>query len=173
MRDSKYLHEAPMANRFSDDDHSDAEENKIKEMIDSFQFSVLPPNVRSKAHLLMTYVFKFGKVTRDNAFAINKDAQPISGSNVFDLVNWAEKLTGGKTARAPKGWEEFVQFLSINKAVPQTILSPHTLDDIEDFESGRIKRVKVPAIKIISVLNQPFESLFSSDPKLKRKKKRV
>ena len=156
---AKYMHEAPVIGTL--DDNVTNQENKVKEMIDSYQFNVMPPNVRSKAHLLMTLVHQHGNVTKDNEFAITKDAAPVSGSNVFDLVNWAEKLTRGKKARPPHGWEQFVRFLSINKAIPRTILSNHTIEDIRNYESGKIKPVKVPAAHT-TYFNKPFESLFTS-----------
>ena len=63
----------------------------------------------------------------------------------------------------PTGFSEFVHFLAINKAIPRTILSKYTLDEIEEDEQGRESGKRA---KLVLVKEPFFETLF---PPLQKK----
>jgi hypothetical protein len=123
--------------------------------LDTARWDVLPQNIRTRAHLLITLVHRYAKVTNQQEFQHNTKA--ISGSNVFDLVRWALMPVRGRNRKAPIGWSEFLHFLTINKAIPRSILSKHTLEEIEQAEEQKPKRAK------LAIVTSPFfKTLFKS-----------
>ena len=126
--------------------------------LDTARWDVLPQNIRTRAQLLITLVHRHAKVNRQQEFQHHTRA--VSGSNIFDLVRWAVISVRAKKAKTPTGWSEFVHSLSINKTIPRTILSQHTLDEIEEIEQGRLpgKRAKLVVVKAPF-----FETLFPKD----------
>ena len=117
------------------------------------------PHFTINNRLLMQYVNKYASVSDQQEFVHRQKV--LSGSNIFDLVYWAIKLTRAKNASPPHGWSEFLHFLSINKAIPKSILSKLTIVELENYNASKIKSQKL-SIEPPST----FETLF---PAKKRK----
>ena len=134
--DETYLREATKVKNTDDDDIEEEKKMRWENVpLETARWDALPPNVKTRAHLLVTLVHHHAKVNNQQEFQHNTRA--VSGSNIFDLVRWAVSFTRAKTARPPIGWSEFVHFLSINEAIPRSILSKYTLEEIENIEQDR------------------------------------
>ena len=155
--DERNLHAAPKDEREPTDEEREEDEKLRWESVplDTARWDTLPQNIRTRAQLLITLVHRFAKVNRQQEFQHHTRA--VSGSNIFDLVRWAVIAIRGRRAKPPNGWSEFVHFLSRNKAIPRTILSQYTLDEIQEIEQGRLpgKRAKLVVVK-----STFFETLF-------------
>ena len=150
--DEKHLHMAPIVNSKPDRD----EEEKVKwedVHLEEDRWMQLPLAIRMKARLLMQYVNKYAGVTDQQEFVHRHKV--LSNSNIFDLIYWAVKLTRARNATPPVGWNEFLNFLTINKAIPKSILSKFTINEIEQYNAGRIVSSKL-SIEPPSI----FETLF-------------
>ena len=160
--DEKYLREATKVKNTDDDDIEEKKMRWENIPIETARWEALPSNIRTRAHLLITLVHQYAKVNSQQEFQHNTRA--VSGSNIFDLVRWAVTGTRAKSARKPTGWCEFLHFLSINKAIPRSILSKYTLEEIEAIEQNRGtgKRAQIPV-----VTSSFFESLYPKDTKRK------
>jgi hypothetical protein len=101
FHDEKYMR---VAKDVSKEETEEDEDQKLKWTnipLDTFRWDVLPPNIRTRAHLLITLVHRYAKVNSQQKFQHHTKA--VSGSNVFDLVRWAVISTRGRTAKAPFG----------------------------------------------------------------------
>jgi hypothetical protein len=152
FHDEKYLHRAPLVALNKDDD--DEEKIKWEDVhLEEGKWALLPVALRMKARLLMQFVNKYAGVSDQQEFVHRQKI--LSGSNIFDLVHWAIKLTRTKNASPPHGWSEFLHFLSINKAIPKSIFSKFTIMELDNYNASKIKSEKLN-IEPPSV----FETLF-------------
>ena len=111
---------------------------------DVFDVDVLPPNIRNRARLLVTLVQKYAGpgagIKSDREFQASSESRPVAGSNVHDLVVWAVKDVRRKGRAPPRGWEEFLEFLNKHKAIPRTILSNTTMEELDRVGARKVKR---------------------------------
>ena len=64
-------------------------------------------------------------------------------------------MARAKGVKAPQRWSAFLQFVSINKTIPRSVLSRITIRELDQFDNYRVKKAK------LSVPIPPFfETLF-------------
>jgi hypothetical protein len=154
FHDEKYLHKAPLDNA-DDDKQTNIKWENVP--LETYTWDALPSSVRTKARLLITLVKQHAIITEQQEFQQSCNIRPVSGSNIFDIIQYAvnTKRTVKSSKNVPKGWNEFLTFLSINKVIPRSILSAQTLKEIAQLDNSKIKKSK------LTVLRSPFfETLF-------------